>query len=111
MELTTNIEGGKLSVTTVKDTVSHFNCIFMMTSFISALVEASKRMNSPKKKSLVWTTSKRVQHNVELFLRSELGHSPKRIVRLVGYEQRSVLHQNKTTPYPKACRFPFDSSL
>ena len=39
-----------------------------------------------------------MQHNVELFLSSELGHSPKRNVKLLGREQRSDFHHNRTTP-------------
>ena len=38
-----------------------------------------------------------MQHNVELFLSSELGHSPKRSVKLLGREQRSDFHHNRTT--------------
>ena len=38
-----------------------------------------------------------MQHNVELFLSSELGHSPKRNVKLLGREQRSDFHHNRTT--------------
>ena len=50
------------------------------------------------KKPQVRTTSKRMQHNVELFLSSELGHSPKRSVKLLGREPRSDFHHNRTTP-------------
>ena len=39
-ELTSNIEGEQLNVNTVKDTISRLNCIFMLTSFISAFVES-----------------------------------------------------------------------
>ena len=39
-----------------------------------------------------------MQHNVELFLSSELGHSPKMNVKLLGCEQRSDFHHNRTTP-------------
>ena len=42
-------------------------------------------------------TSKRMQHNVELSLSSELGHSSKRNVKLLGREQRSDFHHNRTT--------------
>ena len=49
------------------------------------------------RKPQVQTTSKRMQHNVELFLSSELGHSPKRNVKLLGREQRSDFHHNWTT--------------
>ena len=38
-----------------------------------------------------------MQHNVELFLSSELGHSPERNVKLLGREQRSDFHHNRTT--------------
>ena len=38
-----------------------------------------------------------MQHNVELFLSNELGHSPKRNVKLLGREQRSDFHHNRTT--------------
>ena len=38
-----------------------------------------------------------MQHNVELFLSSELGHNPKRNVKLLGREQRSDFHHNRTT--------------
>ena len=48
------------------------------------------------KKPQVRTTSKRMQHNVELFLSSELGHSPNRNVKLLGREQRSEFHHNRT---------------
>ena len=48
-------------------------------------------------KPQVRTTSKRMQHNVEHFLSSELGHSPKRNVKLLGREQRSDFHHNRTT--------------
>ena len=41
---------------------------------------------------------KRMQHNVKLFLSSELGHSPKRNVKLLGREQRRDFHHNRTTP-------------
>ena len=39
-----------------------------------------------------------MQHNVELFLSNELGHSPKRSVKLLGREQRSDFHHDRTTP-------------
>uniref|UniRef100_M1DIR8 Uncharacterized protein n=1 Tax=Solanum tuberosum TaxID=4113 RepID=M1DIR8_SOLTU len=39
-----------------------------------------------------------MQHNMEHFLSSELGHSPKRSVKLLGREQRSDFHHNQTTP-------------
>uniref|UniRef100_M1DD24 Uncharacterized protein n=1 Tax=Solanum tuberosum TaxID=4113 RepID=M1DD24_SOLTU len=39
-----------------------------------------------------------MQHNVEPFLSSELGHSPKRSAKLLGREQRSDFHHNQTTP-------------
>ena len=38
-----------------------------------------------------------MQHNVELFLSSELGHSPNRNVKLLGREQKSDFHHNRTT--------------
>ena len=38
-----------------------------------------------------------MQHNVELSLSSELGHNPKRNVKLLGREQRSDFHHNRTT--------------
>jgi len=34
----------------------------------------------------VRTTSTRMQHNVKLFLSSELGHGPKRNTKILGYE-------------------------
>ena len=49
-----------------------------------------------------------MQHNVELFLLSELGHSPKRSVKLLGREQRSEFHHNRTTPL-EACGSSFRS--
>ena len=59
-------------------------------------------------KPQVRTTSKRMQHNMELFLSSKLGHSLKRNVKLLGREQRSDFHHNRTTPL-EACRFFFSS--
>ena len=49
-----------------------------------------------------------MQHNVELSLSSELGHSPKRNVKLLGRGQRSDFHHNRTTPI-EACMFIFSS--
>ena len=47
-----------------------------------------------------------MQHNVELFLSSELRHSPKRNVKLLGREQRSDFHHDRTTPL-EACGSSF----
>uniref|UniRef100_M1D957 Uncharacterized protein n=1 Tax=Solanum tuberosum TaxID=4113 RepID=M1D957_SOLTU len=47
------------------------------------------------------TTSKRMQHNVEIFLSSELGHSRKGSAKLLGREQRNDFHHNQTTPLLK----------
>ena len=49
-----------------------------------------------------------MQHNVELFLSSKLGHSPKRNVKLLGHEQRSDFHHNQTTLI-EACGYFFSS--
>ena len=74
----------------------------ILIAFLSRLISSqslsreSKRMNSPKPQ--VRTTSKRMQHNVEHVLSSELGHSPKRSVKLLGREQRSDFHHNQTIP-------------
>ncbi|KAH0776478.1 hypothetical protein KY290_007889 [Solanum tuberosum] len=46
----------------------------------------------------VRTTSNRMQHNVQIFLSSELGHNPKRSIRLLGRELRKDFHHNQTTP-------------
>ena len=79
-----------------KKTLSPILIAFLSWRVLSqSLSRASKRMNSPKPQ--VRTTSKRMQHNVELFLSSELGHSPKRNVKLLGREQRSDFHHNRTT--------------
>ena len=48
-ELMTNIEGEQLSVKTIKDIVPHFNCIFMLMSFISAAVESIRKDEFYKK--------------------------------------------------------------
>ena len=53
-------------------------------------------MNSPKTTGA--DDAKRMQHNVELFLSSELGHSLKRSVKLLVREQRSDFQHNRTTP-------------
>ena len=80
-----------------KKTLSPILIAFLSWRVLSqSLSRASKRMNSPKPQ--VRTTSKRMQHNVELFLSSELGHSPKRSVKLLGRKQRSGFHHNQTTP-------------
>ena len=97
MELTSNIEGEQLSVNMVKETISHLNLIFMLMIFISAFVESIQKGEFSKKKPQVWTTSKCMQHNVEIFLSSKLGHSPKRNVKLLGREQRSDFHHDQTT--------------
>ncbi|WMV33714.1 hypothetical protein MTR67_027099 [Solanum verrucosum] len=54
-------------------------------------------MNSQIKPQ-VRTTSTRMQHNVELFLSSKLGHSPKKSIKLLGRELRNDFHHNQTTP-------------
>ena len=69
----------------------------MLTSFISIFVENILK-DEILRKLQVQTISKRMQHNVKLFLSSELGHSPKRSVKLLGSEQRNDFHQNQTTP-------------
>uniref|UniRef100_M1DAL1 Uncharacterized protein n=1 Tax=Solanum tuberosum TaxID=4113 RepID=M1DAL1_SOLTU len=43
-----------------------------------------------------------MQHKVEPFLSSELGHSPKKSVKLLGREQMSDFHHNQTTPLSKS---------
>ncbi|WMV32866.1 hypothetical protein MTR67_026251 [Solanum verrucosum] len=53
-------------------------------------------MNSQIKPQ-VQTTSIRMQHNVELFLSSELGQSSKNSIKLLGRELRSDFHHNQTT--------------
>ena len=91
----------------------HLNYIFRLMSFISVFVESIQE-DEFSSKPQVWTTSKKMQHNVELFLSSELGHSPKRSAKLLGREQRNDFRHNPTTPlsegmwvYLWVCRFQF----
>ncbi|WMV24272.1 hypothetical protein MTR67_017657 [Solanum verrucosum] len=70
-------------------------------------------MNSQIKPQ-VWTTSKRMQHNMKLFLSSELRHSSKRNIKLLERELRKKFHYNQITPLSEGmwvflwiCRFQF----
>ncbi|WMV59198.1 hypothetical protein MTR67_052583 [Solanum verrucosum] len=63
-------------------------------------------MNSQIKPQ-VRTTSTRMQHNVELFLSSELGHSPKWSIKLLGRELSATSTTIKLHPYQKARGFFF----
>ncbi|WMV07485.1 hypothetical protein MTR67_000870 [Solanum verrucosum] len=63
-------------------------------------------MNSQIKPQ-VQTTSTRMQHNVDLFLSSELRHSPKRSIKLLGHELRIDFHHNQTTPLSEGMWFFF----
>ena len=49
-----------------------------------------------------------MKQDVELFLSNELGHIPKRSVKLLGREQRSDFHHDRTTPL-EACGSSFRS--
>ena len=53
---------------------------FYVTNFISVFLEIIRKDEFSKKQ----LTSERMQHNVELFLSSETGHSPKRSVNILG---------------------------
>ena len=65
----------KLSVDTVEDTVSHLNCIFKLTSFISVFVKSIRKdeflqknqKKDQKEKKQVQTTSTRTQYIMEPF--------------------------------------------
>ena len=83
IELTSNIKENNGVSTWSKDIVCHPNCIFKRGGFILVFVERIQK-DEFSKKPQVQMTSKRTQHNVELFLRSELGHSPNRNVKLLG---------------------------
>ena len=49
IELTSNEEGDQLSVNTVKYTISHLNCTFKLTSFISVFVKSIRKDELSKK--------------------------------------------------------------
>lgn len=51
----------------VKDTISHSNCIFVLTILSQSLSREFERMNSLKH-TIGAGDIKRMQHNVELFL-------------------------------------------
>ena len=79
----------------VKDTLSHPNCIFKLTSFISVFVKGIQKDEFSQTTGADDIKKDEAQRGT--FLSSELGHSPKWNVKLLGREQRSDFHHNRTT--------------
>ena len=69
-----------------------------LTILFEILLRASERIKNLKSNPQVRTTSKRTQHNVELFLSSKMGHSLERDVKLFGRELKDDHHHHPTTP-------------
>ena len=79
-----------------KKTLSPILIAFLSWRVLSqSLSRASKGMNSPKTTGADDIKKDAAQR--ETFLSSELGHSQKRNVKLLGREQRSDFHHNRTT--------------
>ena len=96
-----------LSAYTVKDTVSHFNCIFMLTSFISYLARAFERMNSPKKNTIGAEDIKKDAAQHETFLSANLDIVQRGVSSSKDTSRGETSTTIKPHPYQKACGFFF----
>lgn len=71
--------------------------MFSTNTFVWNIVESIREDENLKSKPQVRMTPDRIQHNVELFLSSKMGHSLKRDVKIFRCELKDDHHHHPTT--------------